>query len=126
MYPADLKYSKDHEWARIEGKRAVIGISQFAAEQLGDVVYVDYTSKVGQAIAQFEAFGTVESVKAANELFSPLAGRVVAVNSNLSDHPELVNSAPYDQGWMIELELADDSGQDRLLSAKEYENGLDN
>ncbi len=124
MYPPDLKYSKEHEWARVTGNRAVVGITQFAADQLGDVVYVDFAKKPGEHVAQFEVFGTVESVKAASDLFSPLGGTIVRTNERLSDHPELVNQDPYGEGWMIELTLSDPAELNNLLSAQEYEESL--
>ena len=124
MYPTDLKYSKDHEWARVEGARDAVGITRFAADQLGDVVYVDVTLKVGDQVKQFDAFGSVESVKAASDLFSPVSGRIVRVNELLADHPELVNQDPYGQGWMIEVELAEPAELDALLGAADYEASL--
>jgi glycine cleavage system H protein len=124
VYPPDLKYSKDHEWARVTGDRAVVGITQFAEEQLGDVVYVDFAKKVGEQVKQFEVFGTVESVKAASDLFSPLSGTIVRTNDRLADHPELVNQSPYDQGWMLELRTSDPAEVSNLLPAEEYEASL--
>jgi glycine cleavage system H protein len=124
VYPADLKYSKEHEWARVEGARAVVGITRFAADQLGDVVYVDVNLKVGDQIQQFGAFGTVESVKAASDLFSPVSGKIVGINEQLKDQPELVNQDPYGQGWMIEVELATPAELDALLGAADYEASL--
>ncbi len=124
MYPTDLKYSKEHEWARVEGARAVVGITRFAADQLGDVVYVDVTLKIGDQVKQFDAFGTVESVKAASDLFSPVSGKIVGVNEQLKDQPELVNQDPYSQGWMIEVELADSAELDALLGPADYEASL--
>ncbi len=124
MYPTDLRYSKEHEWARVEGARAAVGITQFAADQLGDVVYVDVTLKVGDQVKQFDAFGTVESVKAASDLFSPISGKIVGINDLLKDQPELVNQAPYGQGWMIEVELADPAELTALLGPSDYEASL--
>ncbi len=124
MYPADLRYSKEHEWARVEGARAAVGITQFAADQLGDVVYVDVTLKVGDQVKQFDAFGTVESVKAASDLFTPISGKIVRINDLLKDQPELVNQDPYGQGWMIEVELSDPAELDALLGAADYEASL--
>lgn len=121
MNPPELKYSKDHEWARVEGDRAVVGITQFATEQLGDVVYVDLARKAGDEVRQFEAFGTVESVKAASDLFSPLGGKITKTNDALADRPELVNQDPYGDGWMIELALSDPAELNSLMSAEEYE-----
>jgi glycine cleavage system H protein len=124
VYPTDLRYSKEHEWARVEGARAAVGITQFAADQLGDVVYVDVTLKVGDQIKQFDAFGTVESVKAASELFCPVSGRIARINDQLADQPELVNQDPYGKGWMVEVDLADPAEVDALLSAADYEASL--
>ncbi len=124
MYPTDLKYSKEHEWARVEGARAAVGITRFAADQLGDVVYVDVNLKVGDQVKQFGAFGTVESVKAASDLFSPVSGKIVRINDLLKDQPELVNQDPYGQGWMIEVELASPAELDALLGPADYEASL--
>jgi glycine cleavage system H protein len=129
VYPADLRFSKDHEWARVTdaaGKsRALIGISQYAADQLGDVVWLEVTSKLGATIKQGEVFGTVESVKAANDLYMPLSGTVLQTNLKLAEHPELVNQDPHGEGWMIEIELADPSEVDSLFDAAAYEAQLE-
>jgi len=124
VYPPDLKYTKEHEWARIVGDRAVVGITQFAADQLGDVVYVEFAKKVGEQVRQYEVFGTIESVKAASDLFSPLGGTIVRTDDRLAEHPELVNQQPYEAGWMIELTIADPAELAKLLSAEEYEASL--
>jgi glycine cleavage system H protein len=118
MYPTDRQYTKDHEWMRVEGDEALVGITDFAQEQLGDIVFVELP-EVGRALAQGEAFGTVESVKAVSELFSPVAGEVLSVNPELAAHPELINKAPHD-AWLIRLKPAsgDDSGT--LLDAEKY------
>ena len=120
MYPPDLRYSVEHEWARIVGERAVIGITRYAADSLGDVVYVDIAQKVGESVRQFEPFGLVESVKAASDLFAPLSGPIVQTNGRLADHPELVNQDPYGEGWMIEITVADPAELTVLMSADEY------
>ncbi|MBP1934647.1 glycine cleavage system protein GcvH [Ammoniphilus resinae] len=119
--PSSLKYSKEHEWVRVEGNKAHIGISDFAQSELGDIVFVELPS-VGDEIVQDNSFGSVESVKTVSELYAPVSGKVVEVNSELEDSPELVNSAPYEQGWMIVVEMDDPSQVDSLLSADEYEN----
>jgi len=120
MYPSDLKYDKEHEWVRVEGDVAVIGISHFAQHQLGEVVYVDLPSE-GDSVSAGEAFGEIESVKSVSELYSPADGEIIKVNSALSDSPETVNEEPYAGGWMIQVKLADASQLDGLLSAEEYE-----
>jgi glycine cleavage system H protein len=120
MYPSDLKYDKEHEWVRVEGDVAVIGISHFAQHQLGEVVYVDLPSE-GDSVNAGEAFGEIESVKSVSELYSPADGEIVKVNSALSDSPETVNEDPYGGGWMIQVKLADAAQLDGLLSAEEYE-----
>lgn len=120
MYPSDLKYDKEHEWVRVEGDVAVIGISHFAQHQLGEVVYVDLPSE-GDSVSAGEAFGEIESVKSVSELYTPADGEIIKVNSALSDSPETVNEDPYGDGWMIQIKLADASQLDGLLSAEEYE-----
>ena len=120
MYPSDLKYDKEHEWVRLEGDIAVIGISHFAQNQLGEVVYVDLPSE-GDSVNAGEAFGEIESVKSVSELYSPADGEIVKVNASLSDAPEVVNEDPYGEGWMIQVKLTDPSQIDGLLSAEEYE-----
>jgi len=119
-FPSELKYSKDHEWVRVDGSKAVLGITAHAAEALGDVVFVELPEE-GDSIASGEAFGSVESVKAVSDVFSPVSGDVTAINEALLDAPELINSDPYGEGWMIEIELEDVSQLDELLSAAEYE-----
>jgi glycine cleavage system H protein len=119
-YPADLKYTKDHEWARIKGKVATIGITQFAQEQLGDVVYVELP-KIGTKVEAGKPFGVVESTKAVSELFAPVTGTVVNVNTPLIDKPELINKDPYQSAWMVEIEMADAKDADRLMAAAQYE-----
>ncbi|MFA5537408.1 MAG: glycine cleavage system protein GcvH [Bacillota bacterium] len=119
-FPSELKYSKDHEWVRVDGDKAVLGITSHAAEALGDVVFVELPEE-GDAIAAGEAFGSVESVKAVSDVFCPVSGNVAAINEALLDAPELINSDPYGEGWMIEIELEDVSQLDELLSAAEYE-----
>ncbi|MGJ3523499.1 glycine cleavage system protein GcvH [Nitratidesulfovibrio sp. D1] len=116
--PADLLYTDTHEWVRIEGDEAVIGITQFAQEQLGDLTFVDLPA-VGDTLATGQEMGSVESVKAASELYSPLAGTVSAVNDALSGAPELVNQSPYTDGWMVRVKL--DGKPEGLLSAADYE-----
>lgn len=118
MYPADLKYTKDHEWIRVSGNEAHVGITDYAQKQLGDVVFVELP-EVGRRVKQGEAFGTIESVKAVSELFSPVAGEVVEVNNALADHPEKVNSDPHST-WMVRLRIENPSDASALLDSAAY------
>jgi glycine cleavage system H protein len=118
--PEDLHYSKDHEWVRVEGELAVIGITDYAQNSLGDVVYVELP-KAGEKFEANEPFGSVESVKAVSEVFTPVTGAVVTINESLADEPEKVNSDPYGDGWMIRLRMDKPSDVDSLLNAAEYE-----
>ena len=118
--PDDLHYSKDHEWVRVEGNIAVVGITDYAQDSLGDVVYVELP-KVGDEFAANESFGSVESVKAVSEVFSPVSGEVVGINETLNDEPEKVNQDPYGQGWMIRIQMSNPGEVDSLLTAAEYE-----
>ena len=118
--PEDLHYSKDHEWVRVDGDQAIIGITDYAQNSLGDVVYVELP-KAGEEFAANESFGSVESVKAVSEVFTPIAGAVVTINEALADEPETVNSDPYGEGWMIRLKMANPGEVDSLLTAAEYE-----
>ena len=117
--PEDLKYTKDHEWVKIDGDSATVGITDHAQDQLGDVVFVELPG-VGDVIKAEATFGTVESVKAVSDLYAPLSGEIVAVNEALDDQPELVNSAPYDSAWMIKIKLSDVSEVGGLLDAAAY------
>ena len=117
--PDDRKYLESHEWAADTDGTAKIGISDFAQDELGDVVFVELPS-VGDELSHDEEFGVVESIKAVSDLYSPVNGTVTAVNDALADQPELVNEGPFGDGWMVEVELADDSGLDELLSAEAY------
>lgn len=118
--PEDLHYSKDHEWVRVEGEEAIIGVTDYAQDSLGDVVYVELP-KVGDEFAANESFGSVESVKAVSEVFTPVSGEVVQINESLADEPEKVNSDPYGAGWMIRVKMSSAGEVDSLLSAAEYE-----
>ncbi len=118
--PADLRYTKEHEWAKLEGDKARVGITAFAQEQLGDVVFVELP-KVGAKVTAMKTFGVVESVKAVSDLFAPLSGEVVEANTELTKKPETVNSDPYGQGWMIVIKLANPKEMDGLMSAADYE-----
>ena len=117
--PEEFRYTKDHEWAKIEGNRARVGITDHAQSELTDVVYVEFPA-VGKTVARGEVLGTVESVKAVSEIFSPLAGKVVEVNKVLDDSPEQVNKDPYGAGWMVLLEMSDASEAAKLLDAAAY------
>ena len=118
--PEDLHYSKDHEWVRVEGNIATIGITDYAQNSLGDVVYVE-VSKPGDELAANESFGSVESVKAVSELFTPVSGVVSEQNESLQDEPEAVNTDPYGEGWMIRVKMSSPGEVDSLLTAAEYE-----
>ncbi len=120
MVPTDLRYTKDHEWVRLEGDEATIGITQYAAEQLGDIVFVELP-EVGRSLDQFAAFGVVESVKAVSDLFAPVTGEVTATNDALASGPELVNSDPYGEGWMLRVRPSDPTQLDELLDAAAYD-----
>lgn len=124
MNPRNCKYGKEHEWVRLEGGLATVGITDYAQDQLGDIVYVELPP-LEETLTQFEPFGVVESVKAASDLYAPLSGEVLEVNEELSDHPEFVNEDPYGQGWMIKIEPSDTSQLDNLLTAEEYEEYLE-
>ena len=119
-YPEDLLYTEDHEWARIEGKVATVGITQFAVDKLGDVIQVDLPRE-GENLKQRDVFGSVESVKAVSDLMAPLSGKVIKVNSPLSDSPEYVNEEPYDGGWMVQIELGNLEETKKLMDADAYE-----
>lgn len=118
--PSELKYTKDHEWIKIEGNVATIGITDFAQGELGDIVYVDVDT-VDDDLEGGVVFGSVEAVKTVSDLFLPVAGKVIEFNAELEDQPELLNSDPYGKGWIIKVELADGADQSELLSAEEYQ-----
>jgi len=115
-----LKYSKDHEWVKVEGNRATVGITDFAQSELGDIVFVELP-EVGDEIEANEPFGSVESVKTVSELYAPLSGKVVEINEELEDSPEFVNESPYEKAWMIVIEISDESQLESLMSPEEYE-----
>lgn len=118
-FPLNLKYTKDHEWIRLEGDVAYIGITEFAQRELGDIVYIDINT-VGQEVSQNDVFGTVEAVKTVSDLFMPVTGTIEEVNSQLDASPELVNQDPYGEGWMVKVSLSSVSDLDSLLSAEDY------
>lgn len=122
-YPGDLKYTKDHEWARVDGNKVVVGVTWHAQDSLGDVVYVELP-KVGSTINAGSPFGAIESSKAVSELYAPVSGKVVRVNDALSSDPQSVNTDPYGEGWIVELELSDTSQLDGLLDADTYTKSL--
>lgn len=119
--PSELKYTKDHEWIKIEGNVATVGITDFAQGELGDIVYVDVDT-LDDSVEEGEVFGSVEAVKTVSDLFMPLSGEVIEFNEELEDEPELVNSDPYNKGWMIKIEMSDNLQIDNLLDAAAYQN----
>ncbi len=122
-FPAELKYTKDHEWIKIEGDTAIVGITEFAQRELGDIVYVDIPS-VGKEVAKEDTFGTVEAVKTVSDLFMPLTGTVTEINAALDSSPELVNTDPYGEGWMVKITVANAAEVAGLLSAEDYQSLL--
>ncbi|MEW6224021.1 MAG: glycine cleavage system protein GcvH [Chloroflexota bacterium] len=120
MVPGDLRYTKEHEWVRVDGDEATVGITQYAADQLGDIVFVELPD-AGRSIDQFATFGVVESVKAVSDLFAPVSGEVTGTNDALAGEPELVNTDPYGGGWMVKLRLTDAAQLDELLDPGAYE-----
>jgi len=118
--PADLKYTKEHEWVRVESDTGTVGITDYAQDQLGDIVFVDLPA-VGMTVAQMQKFGEIESVKAVSELYSPVSGEVTEVNTALAASPELVNDSPYGEGWMLRIRLGDPGEIEKLLSAADYD-----
>ncbi len=122
--PADLKYTSDHEWLRVDGDIAVVGITDFAQGELGDVVFVEIETE-GESLEKGETFGTVEAVKTVSDLFMPIGGEVAELNEALADEPELVNKDPYDKGWMIKIKVADSSELDFLMTAEAYQKMLE-
>lgn len=118
-FPADLKYTKDHEWLRVEGEEAVVGITDFAQRELGDIVFLDIPA-VGETVAQDEVFGTVEAVKTVSDLFMPVSATVLAVNEKIDGSPELVNQDPYGEGWLVRIKMDNPADAHGLLSAEAY------
>ena len=118
--PSNLKYSKEHEWVKVEGNTAIIGITDFAQNELGDIVFVELP-EVDDEVSEGDTFGSVESVKTVSELYSPVSGKVIEVNESLEDEPEAVNESPYENAWMVKVELTDESELDALLDAAGYE-----
>jgi glycine cleavage system H protein len=124
MYPGDFFYTKDHEWVQVKGQEAVVGITDFAQKQLGDVVYVQ-VPEVGTKLVSHQTIGSIESVKAVSDVFSPVSGEVTAVNAELADSPELVNQDPHGKGWIIKLKLASPKELEALMKAGDYERFLE-
>lgn len=124
MYPDDLKYSAEHEWVRMDGNIAEIGVTVFAQDSLGDVVFIDLPD-VGTEIGQFDKFGEIESVKAVSDLFSPVGGKIVATNPGAIENPESVNTDPYGSGWLIKIEVSDPAQLDALMDSETYESTLE-
>lgn len=119
-FPSELKYTKDHEWIRVEGDEAYVGITDYAQSELGEIVYVDITTE-GETLDQEEAFGSIEAVKTVSDLFMPVAGEVLEINADLEDKPELVNEDAYGAGWLIKIKLSAPEQLDELLSADDYQ-----
>ena len=118
-FPSELKYTKDHEWVKIDGDVAIVGITEFAQSELGDIVYVEIET-IGETLDQEEVFGSVEAVKTVSDLFMPVSGEILAFNESLEANPELVNTDPYGEGWMIKVKLSDVSQYDGLLDSEAY------
>jgi glycine cleavage system H protein len=118
-FPKELKYTQEHEWIRVEGDKAVIGITDFAQKELGDIVFLDI-NRLGDEVGKHEVFGTVEAVKTVSDLFMPVSGKVLELNPEVESNPELVNSDPYGKGWVIKISLKDKAEIDQLLSADDY------
>ena len=120
MYPTDLKYHKEHEWVRVDGKQATLGISHFAQDALGDIVFLDLP-KVGAAVTANQQVGEVESTKTTSSIYSPVSGKITKINMDLKDHPEVVNSDPYGKGWIAVIELSDPTQVAGLMTSAQYE-----
>jgi len=125
MIPADLRYHEEHEWARVKGTQATVGISHFAQDALGDIVFIELP-KVGAAVNAGQQIGEIESTKTTSTLYTPLSGTIVQVNADLKDHPEVVNSDPYGKGWMVVIELSNAAEVDKLMTAAQYDAFLAN
>jgi glycine cleavage system H protein len=123
-FPENLKYTEDHEWVRVEGDEAFVGITDFAQGELGDIVYIDIDSE-GESFDQGETFGSIEAVKTVSELFMPVAGEILEFNSKLEDEAELVNSDPYGEGWMVKIKISDAAQLDNLMSADKYQSTVE-
>lgn len=124
MYPDDYYYTKDHEWIKVEGDKATVGITDFAQKQLGDVVYVELP-QIGTQLEFHQSMGVIESVKAVSDVYSPVSGEVIELNEKLNDSPELVNQDPHGKGWIVRLKIKDESELQKLMSASEYDNFIE-
>ncbi|HHW01497.1 MAG TPA: glycine cleavage system protein GcvH [Thermoanaerobacterales bacterium] len=122
-FPSNIKYHPEHTWARVEGDTAIIGITEYAQDQLGEILFVDLPDK-GKKIKQGEVFGSVESAKVASDLFTPVSGEVIEVNTELSDSPELVNESPYEKGWMLKVKMDDVKELEKLMDSSSYKKSL--
>lgn len=122
--PADLRYTKDHEWARVDGELLTIGITDYAQGELGDIIFVELP-EVGSSVAIGESIGTIEAVKTVSDIFSPVSGEIIETNSDLTDRPEEINADPYGGGWIVKIKTSDPSELDQLLSAEEYQDSLE-
>ena len=122
-FPTDLRYTSEHEWVKIDGNIATVGITDFAQSELGDIVFVEIET-VGQSFAANEIFGSVEAVKTVSDLFLPIAGKILEVNANLQNAPELVNNDPYGEGWMIKMEVSNHAEFDALMDSEDYQNTI--
>jgi len=125
LVPDNIFFTKDHEWAKIEGDEAIIGITDFAQSSLGDITFIDLP-KIGEALKQSAVYATVESVKAASDVYSPLSGKVLRVNNDLALHPELANKSPYESGWFVVMKIADLAEKNNLMDAKKYKDYIEN
>ncbi len=123
-FPGDLKYHQEHTWAKVEGDVATVGITDYAQDQLGEVLFVDLP-EVGDTITQGEPFGSIESAKVSSDLYAPVSGEIIEVNEALDDEPELVNSSPYEDGWIIKVKVSDPAEEANLLSSSDYEKSLE-
>jgi len=119
LFPENLKYTNDHEWIRLEGNSACVGITDYAQSELGEIVFIDVET-VCETVEQGQVFGSIEAVKTVSDLLMPVSGEVLELNANLEDHPELVNNSPYEEGWIIKVKLSDPAELDKLMSAEEY------
>ena len=122
--PENLKYTKDHEWVKVEGKVATVGITEFAQGELGDIVYVDIDTE-GEDLEKEDTFGTIEAVKTVSDLFMPISGKISEINGDLDENPELVNESPYEKGWMVKIEISDESELEDLMDASSYTDLID-